>query len=62
MPEVAPVSEGKCLNELERLTNMDVVTPVATLTDWITSLVVVAKSNNKTMHRSKATEQNTEEK
>ena len=34
-------------SELERLTKMEIVTPVDTPTDWISSLVVVAKSNNK---------------
>ena len=34
-------------SELERLTKMDIVTPVDTQTDWISRFVVVAKSNNK---------------
>ena len=34
-------------SELERLTKMEIVTQVDTPTDWISSIVVVAKSNNK---------------
>ena len=42
---MATVSEGNVKSELERLTEMNIITPVDTPTDWISSLVVVAKSD-----------------